>query len=1633
MSNFIHHIEIYIIFIRNNEKFRNNLNDFRRWVLNVIDSKKIKYRSNYHREFAMSVIEPSRNKPTSSFVSSRQTASDSFDDEQISIQRRENLIYPLFSEMSQVVKIPFWVYYVSQVISLFQFLSTGLWQNRDFFWGVYPDGNNYCHIAKLFVNCGLHIFEYNGLFISYIILIVVFFVIVLWHIFVIVYYNYFHQFYKFMLYITQIIQMVILPPLVPCYATHAGVALFHLGSEALSEEGISTSYVFYSIFFLISFGILFALFYFAFSFICDSPVLFQALEASWDPTPIICILAANCWSCFLGPIMDLFEKWFVNIFIVLSILLLIYAIYLLKDFPFLLFWVNPLIAGVVAGHIFLELCLIPLSFSDGIPQFIYVPMTVLFIIIAIVLSFFLLKKRKSKIINLLSYSSMGDKKICDANKKEHFDAFNLKTENDIKAFLRIGIANNCDMFLDFSFPHFITENYTSKTIFLEIAHKLSFFPSEIQYFAYCLGLIAKFGKLKFNEHFLYFQLKKVHMMRQSSLSKEASSTVRKIKKQSTDTISAIRSFWKELNSDHVTLDFSTIVSVRTTTTRLIGTFQDLTEKFSSNQEMCNIYSNFLLEGAGEFQEAMKWKSKAYDLELGKRSDNDFAFRSLVNTYPHYLLNRILDLHGKFLEKHSIAKETLSASSVPTTTGTSNEGLREQKIAEMTTQSITEANLRISLYKALRNTTLPGLAESKCFFAFQAVLMVTIFIIILAITPMIKNKFTVMIFELEQMNSVYSCMQCTSFIATYLIAVHPEVNTFGGYPIAYQLTHFPENEVQKKNWNVFNNTYSHLKDFVTSGFKSYSKVLISLMGHPIEKEQILETLLYEHTSIYSTEISEIKYDTKINMTNRASIYDSFMAFFKTLQYWSVGDENNTETVSSLMKGAYNMINLLPIIENIQDQISLDGNEYLQSQYNIFFYIEIILPIVLGILLLTLQIKSIVTLYSKSKLALQMLKKVNEETIQASLEPISLQSKDSKITTGSSQIRSKTSFNYLILPGFAVIAVCINMIMIFLIFFLGGEEINEIGNLLRFYTINAFRLGSILKLLSAVNMLSYHDTNFTHEILTDSFQSLDYYHSLLLQGDEVLPRLIGYDTEIDNNHFIDTCEETPNHYYQYYMCLSTDRAINQVQVLAQDLINTAKDMSTYTLNIDKYCNLLILVDFKLTQQMFDFHDKIAQYSKAQFSDVTDIMTIIAIVGIVISLVLMACSYVLIHTFEMELDGVRQLIRLLPPSMVLKNTYLTEFILGQSTSKYEYVFSPAQSIVLASSNAAISVSLDYTVNSINPSFTEITGLAPDEVLGQSLSELFPFPNGSSSSSSDENFSQQMLYDVFTKYKVGEISEKSYSLNMKCTNDQGKPLQVKNTIVPIYENESDKLASYVLVMRDMATEKTQEILAKNEKKRSEKILEKLIPKPVYEMFSRNDPDASTLFVSNSATIIYMQIVGLQDCVNSLSPSQLTNALSKIYETFDEVASKYPAVHAVNGCDDTLIACCGVFDFVDQPKDQAAQAVLFALEFNSFKDELNEQLVVDISYRIGINHGGPLCGNLLSMDTPTFDIIGPMVRTASKLASDGDVSGVLITESVLILLDQNDFHVEKARFVEGKGYVPGEQSYIITYLAETS
>jgi adenylate cyclase len=148
-------------------------------------------------------------------------------------------------------------------------------------------------------------------------------------------------------------------------------------------------------------------------------------------------------------------------------------------------------------------------------------------------------------------------------------------------------------------------------------------------------------------------------------------------------------------------------------------------------------------------------------------------------------------------------------------------------------------------------------------------------------------------------------------------------------------------------------------------------------------------------------------------------------------------------------------------------------------------------------------------------------------------------------------------------------------------------------------------------------------------------------------------------------------------------------------------------------------------------------------------------------------------------------------------------------------------------------------------------------------------------------------------------------------------------------------------------------------------------------------------------ATVLFADIAGFTSLSENMRPEEVSSLLN---EYFSFIAG---AAHAFNGHVDKYIGDCAMllFGVPAGDEDHMFHAIACALVIQRAVKSLNEQRAaegrVPVQFRIGVNSGPMLAGNMGSQERMEYTVVGDSVNLASRLASVGEPGQIVITEEM--------------------------------------
>ncbi|XP_070537438.1 atrial natriuretic peptide receptor 1-like [Ptychodera flava] len=245
------------------------------------------------------------------------------------------------------------------------------------------------------------------------------------------------------------------------------------------------------------------------------------------------------------------------------------------------------------------------------------------------------------------------------------------------------------------------------------------------------------------------------------------------------------------------------------------------------------------------------------------------------------------------------------------------------------------------------------------------------------------------------------------------------------------------------------------------------------------------------------------------------------------------------------------------------------------------------------------------------------------------------------------------------------------------------------------------------------------------------------------------------------------------------------------------------------------------------------------------------------------------------------------------------------------------------------------------------------------------------------------------------------------------------------ILDNLLARMEQYASNLEGIVAERTRQLV--EEKKKSEHLLEQLLPRPVAEQLKLGKAVDAEAF--DSVTIFFSDIVGFTALSAASTPLQVVALLNDLYTCFDAIIDNFD-VYKVETIGDAYMVVSGlpIRNGNIHAREIARMALTLLKAVHTF--EIRHRPNDKTNLRIGI-HSGPVVAGVVGLKMPRYCLFGDTVNTASRMESNGAASKIHVSaQTVEILSHIRGFRVEARGTVELKG-----KGAVTTYwlLEETS
>jgi class 3 adenylate cyclase len=208
------------------------------------------------------------------------------------------------------------------------------------------------------------------------------------------------------------------------------------------------------------------------------------------------------------------------------------------------------------------------------------------------------------------------------------------------------------------------------------------------------------------------------------------------------------------------------------------------------------------------------------------------------------------------------------------------------------------------------------------------------------------------------------------------------------------------------------------------------------------------------------------------------------------------------------------------------------------------------------------------------------------------------------------------------------------------------------------------------------------------------------------------------------------------------------------------------------------------------------------------------------------------------------------------------------------------------------------------------------------------------------------------------------------------------------------------------------QEMIAEQERRRSERLLKNILPGSVAERLKRGEEVAEAF---EEATVMFADLVEFTPFAETQSPRDLMRLLNTFFSRFDTFAERF-GLEKIKTIGDCYMVVGGVP--VPQP-DHAERVADMALSLQEEIPILGRGNGCPFELRIGIDTG-PVVAGVIGTKKFSYDLWGDTVNTASRMQSHAAPGEITVTTSTFQRL-RDGFLFDGPRLVavKGKGQLP--------------
>jgi len=246
-------------------------------------------------------------------------------------------------------------------------------------------------------------------------------------------------------------------------------------------------------------------------------------------------------------------------------------------------------------------------------------------------------------------------------------------------------------------------------------------------------------------------------------------------------------------------------------------------------------------------------------------------------------------------------------------------------------------------------------------------------------------------------------------------------------------------------------------------------------------------------------------------------------------------------------------------------------------------------------------------------------------------------------------------------------------------------------------------------------------------------------------------------------------------------------------------------------------------------------------------------------------------------------------------------------------------------------------------------------------------------------------IILGVFTAYYLGKRLTRPITDLM----DASKAIKSGNYDFRMSETRNDEIGYLMGAFNTMASgllEKTQ----------VENAFSRFVSPTVAKQIMQNLDQVQLGGKHVNATAVFADIVGFTSIAEKLPPAEVANLLNEYFSYISMITRLY------HGTIDKFMGDCAmlIFGAPEEDKDHKLNAITCAVMIQRLVEVLNKERIIDgqvpIHFRIGINSGMMLAGNMGSHERMQYTVVGDTVNIASRLHTVAEKDQIVVTEALV-------------------------------------